>query len=291
MGLPNEAVCQLTRVVARVGATEAGGTFAERTAFQVAPGQVGAQRDHRMDLVLVEAHDLCGRDGGAKHAEHGPGVKAARHHGRDPIGSHPLHHFVTRGNRRDDVTSRGALAFRGDERARDNCRARMRQHPKRVPLSASQHQFGICECGTAFRRPGAGHHDGGAIRDACFFIGDEGNCALPCRELRSEKCRRNVLQREALRTVDDIRRKIVVAQPHHPLGELAAERLRPRRRACTALLWSDRRAHGSWSHDSREPCCCERGITEKPTAIPVANVNGHGQRLELLVDALGVYRA
>ena len=77
-----------------------GGAFAQRAALEIAARQIGAQRDHRVHLFLIEAHDLCGRDRRAEDAEHRPGVKAARHHGRNPVRRHPLHHFVAGSNGR-----------------------------------------------------------------------------------------------------------------------------------------------------------------------------------------------
>ena len=129
MVLAGEAVGQLAGVVAGERVVEAGrtfehrlatadgsllrqsdgehrvahrGAFAQRAALEVAASQIGAQRDHRVHLVGVEAHDLCGRDGGAEDAEHRPGVKAARHDGRNPVRRHALHHFVARGDGGDE---------------------------------------------------------------------------------------------------------------------------------------------------------------------------------------------
>jgi hypothetical protein len=127
----HEAVRQLSCVVARIRVIEAGGAFeyclatahlalpgqgdgqhrvphgstlAKRAAFKVAPCQVGAQRDHRMDLALIEPHDLCGCDSRAKDAEDWPGMEATRHHRRNPVRGHSFHHFVARRNGRNEVT-------------------------------------------------------------------------------------------------------------------------------------------------------------------------------------------
>ena len=42
----------------------------------------------------------------------GLGVKAARHHRRDEVGGHALHHFVAGRDAGDEVLARGAGGFR-----------------------------------------------------------------------------------------------------------------------------------------------------------------------------------
>src|SRR5438046_2827724 len=73
-------------------------TTAAAPAFEIARGEVDALRDRAVDLLGIEAADLCGGDGGAEDAEHRPGVKAARHDGRDELGGHPLHDLITGGD-------------------------------------------------------------------------------------------------------------------------------------------------------------------------------------------------
>ena len=101
-------------------------------------------------LVFGEAHDLRGGDRGAEDAEHRARVEAARHHRRNPVGRHPLHHLVAGRDAGDEVFARGALGLRGDERGRDDRRAGMREHAEGVPLAARQHHLRV---GEARRRP------------------------------------------------------------------------------------------------------------------------------------------
>src|SRR5262249_62393925 len=65
----------------------------------------------------------------------------------------------------------------------------------------------------------------GAASDAGFFGRDERHGLLSCRQLRTDKRRCEVLQRQALHAIDDRCGEILVAQTSDPLRELSAERL------------------------------------------------------------------
>ena len=88
------------------------------------------------------------------------------------------------------------------------------------------------------------------------------------------------LGREAvLSAVDDIRRKVFVAQPHHPLGELTTERLRAGRRWCAPLLQGDRGRPRLLPGDSRKPNRRESRITEELATIAFRKLSGHDRRI------------
>src|SRR5204863_2451013 len=78
-----------------VRAALAQGAAAAASAFEIARGEVDALSDRAVDLAGIEPADLGGGDGGAEDAEHRPGVKAARHDGRDDLGRHALHDLIT----------------------------------------------------------------------------------------------------------------------------------------------------------------------------------------------------
>ena len=149
-GLADEAVGQIAPVVAGVGVIEAGvalqgglarlaaltrqrhrehrvaggGALPQAAALEIAAGQVDAETDRVRRLVLGEAHDLRGRDGGAEDAEDGPGVEAARHQGRNEIGGHPLHDLVTGDETGDKVAPGRLLPPRLPRRRTGRCTCR-----------------------------------------------------------------------------------------------------------------------------------------------------------------------
>ena len=133
----------------------------------------------------------------------GLGVKPARHHRRDPVGGHPLHHFVAGGDAGDEIASGSAFAFRGDERARDDRGAGMREHPEGVPLAAGKHHFRVGEAGAALGHLRPRHQHGRAVLHARFFVNHELGCLLPRRHLRAEQRGGEVLKRQALGAIDD----------------------------------------------------------------------------------------
>ncbi len=227
----DEAVRQLPTVVAGVRVIEAGVAFedglaadvallrerdgehgvpdgralAQRAAtaarrFGIAGREARAQSDGAVHLVLGEAHHLRGGDGGAEDAEHGAGVEATRHHRGDEVGRHALRDFVACHEAGDEVLAGRADRLGGDERARDDAGARMRQHAERVPLAAREHHLRVGERRAALRHPRPVHQDGGALLDAGLFLGDE------------------------LHGIDHRRREIVVAETSNPLRELSTQR-------------------------------------------------------------------
>jgi len=99
----------------------------------------------------------------------------------------------------------------------------MREHAERVPLASGEHHFGVGEGRAALGRLCASDHDGPAVFDAAFFVRHETDRLLPCRHLGADERRRQVLQRESLRAVHDGRWQVLVAQSHHPVGELTAQ--------------------------------------------------------------------
>ena len=248
----DEAVGEVAPIVAGIGVIEAGvalegglarlaalpgerhrehgvagcGALPQAPALEVAPGQVDAEADGVRRLVLGEAHDLRGGDGGAEDAEDGAGVEAARHHRRDEVGGHPLHHLVAGHEAGHEVAPGGALGLGRRERAGDDARAGMQEHAERVPLAAGQDQLGVGEdrAGSGGRR--AIHQEGGAARHTRLFPGDELD-GLPARgQLRAEERRREGLKRQPLGAVDHLRRQVLVAQAGHPPRKLAADRRR-----------------------------------------------------------------
>ncbi len=116
-------------------------------AFEIAGSKINALRDRAIDLVCVEAMDLRGRHRGAEDPEHRPGMKAARHHGWDELGRHPLHDLITGGNAGQELPA-GAAGRLGRDQGRGKDRdARMGQHAERVPLAAGENRFRVDEGG------------------------------------------------------------------------------------------------------------------------------------------------
>ena len=177
-------------------------------------------------LVLGEAQDLCGGDGGAEDAEHHTGVKAPRHHRGNEVGGHPLHDLVAHRQAGDEVPSRDARRLRRDEGAGDDARARVGQHAEGVPLTARHGHLRVREPGAAARDTRAVDQDGGALPHARVFLDDERHGLPTFRRLGAEERGREPLERQALGAIDHRGREVVVAKPDDPPRELPAERCR-----------------------------------------------------------------
>ena len=135
-----------------------------------------------------------GGDRGAEDAEDGTCVKSTGHDGGNKIGRHALHHFISRGNSGDEITPRRAAgcrikpnAFRRNERCWNNAGAGMREHAEGVPLAACERHLGVGECRSAFRDLRAVHHNGRAVADARFFLGDQRNRFFAGWQLRAHQ--------------------------------------------------------------------------------------------------------
>ena len=100
-------------------------------------------RDRAVDLIGIKPADFRRRDRRAENPEHRPGVKAARHHGRDELGGHPLHDLITGGDAGQKVTAGTAARLGRRERSRQDCDAGMGQHAEGVPLAAGEDCLGI----------------------------------------------------------------------------------------------------------------------------------------------------
>ena len=159
----------------------------------------------------VQPQNLGSGDGGAKDAEHRPGVKAAGHHRRNEIRRQPLHDLVAGHQAGEEVPARGPCSLRGHEGARDDAGAGMGEHAKGVQLAAGHGHLGVGKSGPAPGHGGAVHHDGGAVVHPDFVVADELHRLLAAGGLRAEEHRRQAVQRDALGAIDHRGGEIVIA--------------------------------------------------------------------------------
>ena len=172
----------------------------------------------------VEAVQFGGGDRGAEDPEHRPGVKAARHDGRNEFGRHPLHDLVGCGDGGQEFAAGSAGHFRRDESRRQDRDAGMGQHAESVPLAAGEDHLGVDEGGPGLGqlRAVAQHRRGPAA--ARLFLLHQTQSLAARRHVARDQRRTQRLQGDALGAVDDLGRQVLVPEVGDKSGELSAQR-------------------------------------------------------------------
>jgi hypothetical protein len=176
-----------------------------------------------VDLARVEALDLAGGDRGAENPEHRPGMKAARHDGRDKFRGHALHDFVASGDSGQELAAGAAGRFRRGECRRQYRDAGMGQHAEGVPLAAGEDRLGVDEGGAGLGEPCAlAQHGGRAAAGRLLFLHHRQGVAARLHAA-AEQGRGQRLQGDALGAIDHLGRQLVVIEPGDEGGEFPAQ--------------------------------------------------------------------
>jgi hypothetical protein len=181
-------------------------------------------RDRIVHLAGVEPLDFRRRHRRAENAEHRPGMKAARHDGRDELGRHPLHDLVAGGDGREEGLAVDALPFGRRQRGRQCRGAGMGQHAERVPFAAGEDHLGVDESGPGLGQLRAADEHARRPAPARLFLLHQRQRLPARRHVVRDEGRGERLERDALGAVDHRVRQIVVGEAGDKGGELAAER-------------------------------------------------------------------
>jgi hypothetical protein len=170
--MPVARECHGEHRVAHCGALAQGAAAAAR-AFEISACETRAQRDGAVHLVFVETIYFRRCNGAAKNAEDRARVEPSCRQRRNEIRRQPLHHFIPRGNRGQEVFARCATLFSRRDCRRRHARSRMHQHAKGVPFAARKCHFGVRERCPAAGDFFAGNQNSGAVPDAKFIVGHQ----------------------------------------------------------------------------------------------------------------------